>query len=154
MPPRLLPRRPGSLYRASRAENHLPALARDARIAEGTCFYVDRGIADRLLAGNRAFAQAMAARPLAYELHEVPGTHSWEFWDRRLPVFPRVVEARIHPSARGRARRARQRRPPISCKAAAPPRSWPPPRFSRRIGAAIQAGSRSGADAAGIPSIT
>jgi S-formylglutathione hydrolase FrmB len=80
---------------ASRAENDLLALARDARIAEGTYFYVDCGSADRLLAGNRAFAQAMAARPLAYEYHEVPGTHGWEFWDRRLPVFLRLVEERI-----------------------------------------------------------
>ena len=80
---------------ASRAENDLLALARDARVAEGTYFYVDCGSADRLLAGNRAFIQAMSARPLAYEYHEVPGTHSWEFWDRRLPVFLRLVEERI-----------------------------------------------------------
>lgn len=80
---------------ASRAENGLVALARDARVAEGTYFYIDIGTADGLLAGNRAFAQAMAARPLAYEYHEVPGAHTWEFWDRRLPVFLRLVEERI-----------------------------------------------------------
>lgn len=37
----------------------------------------------------------MSARPLAYEYHEVSGTHGWEFWDRRLPVFLRLVEERI-----------------------------------------------------------
>jgi putative tributyrin esterase len=79
----------------SRAENDLVALARDARIEEGTYFYIDSGIADRLLPGNRAFAEAMAARPLAYEYHEVPGAHTWEFWDRRLPVFLKLVEERI-----------------------------------------------------------
>jgi putative tributyrin esterase len=80
---------------ASRAENDLVALARDARIEEGTYFYIDSGIADRLLPANRAFAEAMSARPLAYEYHEVPGAHTWEFWDRRLPVFLKLVEERI-----------------------------------------------------------
>lgn len=80
---------------ASRAENDLVALARDGRIAEGTYFYIDSGIADRLLAANRTFVQAMSARPLAYEYHEVPGAHTWEFWDRRLPVFLKLVEERI-----------------------------------------------------------
>ena len=79
----------------SRAENDLATLARDARIPAGTYFYVDCGSADELLAENRAFIQAMSARPLAYEYHEVPGAHGWEYWDRRLPVFLRLVEERI-----------------------------------------------------------
>ena len=80
---------------ATRAENDLLALARDARIADGTYFYIDTGTADELLSENSQFVAAMAARPLAYEYHEVPGTHGWEFWDRRLPVFLRLVEERI-----------------------------------------------------------
>jgi S-formylglutathione hydrolase FrmB len=79
----------------TRAENDLLALARDARGTEASYFYVDCGTADRLLAGNRTLVQAMAARPLAYEYHEVPGAHTWEFWDRRLPVFLELVEERI-----------------------------------------------------------
>lgn len=79
----------------SRAENDLVALARDARVPAGTYFYVDCGSADALLADNRAFIQAMQARPLAYEYHEVSGAHGWEFWDRRLPVFLGLVEERI-----------------------------------------------------------
>lgn len=85
----------GPVGSSSRAENDLVALARDARIADGSYFYIDSGIADRLLARNRAFVQAMSARPLAYEYHEVPGAHTWEFWDRRLPVFLKLVEERI-----------------------------------------------------------
>lgn len=80
---------------ASRAENDVVALAANARIAEGTYFYLDCGIADRLLPANRSFVQAMSARPLAYEYHEVAGAHTWEFWDRRLPVFLKLVEERI-----------------------------------------------------------
>ncbi len=79
----------------SRAENDLLALAREARVAAGTYFYVDCGSADELLAANRVLVAAMSARPLAYEYHEVPGAHGWEYWDRRLPVFLRLVEERI-----------------------------------------------------------
>lgn len=80
---------------ASRAENDLLALARDARVPADTYFYFDTGSADRVLPSNRELARAMAARPLAYEYHEVPGVHSWEFWNRRLPVFLALVEERI-----------------------------------------------------------
>jgi S-formylglutathione hydrolase FrmB len=85
----------GPAVSSSRAENDLVALARDARIADGSYFYIDTGTADRLLPRNRAFVQVMAARPLAYEYHEVPGAHTWEFWDRRLPEFLKLVEERI-----------------------------------------------------------
>jgi putative tributyrin esterase len=85
----------GPMGSAARAENDLLALVRDARVPAGSYFYIDCGSGDELLAENRAFIQAMSARPLAYEYHEVPGTHGWEFWDRRLPVFLRLVEERI-----------------------------------------------------------
>lgn len=80
---------------AARAENDLLALAGRVPAAGAPYFYIDCGTADELLAGNRAFVEVLAARPLAYEYHEVPGTHSWELWDRRLPVFLRLVEERI-----------------------------------------------------------
>jgi S-formylglutathione hydrolase FrmB len=85
----------GPLGSPSRAENDLIALAGSARVPADSYFYFDCGSADRLLAANREFARAMAARPLAYEYHEVPGVHSWEYWNRRLPVFLRLVEERI-----------------------------------------------------------
>jgi putative tributyrin esterase len=80
---------------AARTENDLVALAGAASVADAPYFYIDIGIADRLVGGNRTLVQAMQARGLAYEYHEVPGAHTWEFWDRRLPVFLRLVEERI-----------------------------------------------------------
>jgi S-formylglutathione hydrolase FrmB len=85
----------GPAESSSRAENDLLALAGEARVPAGTYFYIDCGSADELLDSNRAFVQAMSARPLAYEYHEVPGAHGWEYWDRRLPVFLRLVEEHI-----------------------------------------------------------
>lgn len=79
----------------SRAENDLPALARDARGLDASYFYIDTGSADPVLPSNREFVRAAAERPLAYEYHEVPGAHTWEYWNRRLPVFLALVEERI-----------------------------------------------------------
>lgn len=78
----------------SRSANDLLALARTATVP-ASYFYIDTGSADRVLPSNRAFVDAMSARPIAYEYHEVPGNHSWEFWNRRLPVFLALVEERI-----------------------------------------------------------
>lgn len=80
---------------ASRAENDLTALARDARGLDASYFYIDTGSADPVLSSNREFVRAAAERPLAYEYHEVPGAHTWEYWNRRLPVFLALVEERI-----------------------------------------------------------
>ena len=101
---------------AARAENDLLALARAIPAAAAPYFYFDCGAADRLLPGNRALAEAMAARPLAYEYHEVPGTHGWELWDRRLPVFLELVEERIArlPAAGPGGSRSSGRQPPAA----------------------------------------
>lgn len=83
---------PGS---TGRAENDLLALAGRSSVAGTPYLYVDCGSADPLLASNRAFVEVLGARGLAYEYHEVSGGHGWEYWDRRLPVFLRLVEERI-----------------------------------------------------------
>jgi putative tributyrin esterase len=85
----------GSEGSATQAENDLVALTGAASVAAAPYFYIDSGTADALTPDNRTLVQAMQARGLAYEYHEVPGAHTWEFWDRRLPVFLRLVEERI-----------------------------------------------------------
>jgi len=84
----------GPVGNPSRAANDLLALARAASVS-ASYFYIDTGTADRVLPSNRALVEVMQARPVAYEYHEVPGNHSWEFWNRRLPVFLALVEERI-----------------------------------------------------------
>lgn len=85
----------GAVDNPSRAQNDLLSLARDARVPDALYFYIDSGTADRVLPSNRELVKEMSARPLAYEYHEVPGVHSWEFWNRRLPIFLALVEERI-----------------------------------------------------------
>lgn len=57
--------------------------------------YLDCGTSDRLLGVNRAVAGVLSRRGVAYEYHEVAGGHSWEYWNRRLPVVLDLVRERI-----------------------------------------------------------
>ncbi|HYW05726.1 MAG TPA: hypothetical protein VE913_02150, partial [Longimicrobium sp.] len=79
----------------ARAENDLLALARSARGTDAPYIYFDTGSGDRVMASNRELALAIATGPVAYEYHELPGVHNWEFWNRRLPAFLTLVEERI-----------------------------------------------------------
>ena len=49
-----------------------------------TKFYLDCGSEDWYLDATRALAQEFDLRHLDYELHETPGGHTWEYWDRAL----------------------------------------------------------------------
>jgi S-formylglutathione hydrolase FrmB len=59
--------------------------------------FLQCGSADSLLPANRRFAAALRERNIAYEYHEIPGDHTWEFWDSSLPPLLRVIAGRIVP---------------------------------------------------------
>lgn len=49
--------------------------------------YLVHGIQDGytdFLPGHRRFTDALRAKKLAYEYHEVPGAHNWPFWDEHI----------------------------------------------------------------------
>lgn len=49
--------------------------------------YLVHGIQDGytdFLPGHRRFSDALRAKKLAYEYHEVPGVHNWVFWDTHI----------------------------------------------------------------------
>lgn len=78
----------------TRRANDVFAIA--SRAAPGTApsLYLDCGTGDRLLPSNRHLVEIVQARGLAYEYHETPGTHAWDYWDRRLAVLlPWVMDA-------------------------------------------------------------
>ena len=47
--------------------------------------YLACGLEDRFIAVNREFARDARALGVRAQLHELPGGHSWDFWDRNLP---------------------------------------------------------------------
>jgi enterochelin esterase-like enzyme len=54
-------------------------------------FYIACGAQDSLVAGNRRFAELLAARSIAHEYQEVPGDHSWTVWDPQVQAFMTVL---------------------------------------------------------------
>ncbi len=55
-------------------------------------FYLDCGTEDRLLESNRKFAEALRAAKVPYEYRELPGAHTWDYWDRQVQQLLRVME--------------------------------------------------------------
>ncbi|MCA1652352.1 MAG: hypothetical protein LC753_19520 [Acidobacteria bacterium] len=45
---------------------------------------MDCGTGDSLLESNRELVAVFKKTGLAYEYHELPGAHTWEYWDMRI----------------------------------------------------------------------
>jgi putative tributyrin esterase len=61
-------------------------------------FFLECGSQDSLLSSNRKFVEELSSKNVSYEYHEYPGAHSWEFWDKSLPMILEVIATRIVPS--------------------------------------------------------
>jgi S-formylglutathione hydrolase FrmB len=53
--------------------------------------FIECGSQDSLLASNRKFVEQLSSENVAYEYHEYPGAHTWEFWVQSLPMMLRVI---------------------------------------------------------------
>lgn len=62
-------------------------------------FYLDCGTEDplRLLAPNRALADLLTERKIAHEYRQLPGDHSWPYWDRQVQEILRVAARKLSP---------------------------------------------------------
>lgn len=75
----------------TRRDNDLFALAAAVRPAAAPYLYVDCGTSDSLLESNRELAAVFRKTGLAYEYHELPGAHTWEYWDTRVQQMLSVL---------------------------------------------------------------
>jgi S-formylglutathione hydrolase FrmB len=85
----------------TRPQNDLFTLLNAPRSSAYPYFYLACGTSDSFLATNRAFVQQLSSRNLPYEYHELPGGHTWEFWDRELQPLLHAIDIRLanqHPS--------------------------------------------------------
>jgi putative tributyrin esterase len=86
----------------TRAENDVFRLL-DAR--EDTAYpylYLACGTGDFFLDTNRALVRQLSSRKIAYEYHETPGEHSWDYWDKALGPMLQAIERTV-PEAAPRA---------------------------------------------------
>lgn len=71
----------------TRTANDVLLVAEQLDPARAPAFYLDCGTEDGLIESNRALAAALNKRKIAYEYHEVPGAHTWDYWNRRMEIF-------------------------------------------------------------------
>jgi len=81
----------------SRGQEDIFALLRHADVKALPYLYVDCGAGDQFLQVNRRFVALLNERRAAYEYHELPGEHSWEYWDRQVQSLLAVVRLRARP---------------------------------------------------------
>lgn len=77
----------------TRAENDVLVLLNARHADPYSYFYLACGTDDFFLDSDRAFVQQLSSKKLAYEYHETPGGHTWEYWDRELqPLLGAVMK--------------------------------------------------------------
>ncbi|HEY4011050.1 MAG TPA: alpha/beta hydrolase family protein [Acidobacteriaceae bacterium] len=84
---------PGS---PTRTENNLDTLIAAADPAKTPYLLLDCGTADPLLSSNRHVIEEIWSRGVAYEYHELPGAHTWSFWDNSIPNLLDVLSRKLH----------------------------------------------------------
>jgi S-formylglutathione hydrolase FrmB len=87
----------------TRPQNDIFLLLNTRHQAPYPYFYLACGTADFFLDTNRSLTQQLSSRNLAYEYHETPGGHTWEYWDQALqPLLGAVGDKlRNQPSIAG-----------------------------------------------------
>jgi putative tributyrin esterase len=72
----------------TRRQNDLIVLLASAKSAQLPYIYLDCGTGDNLfLQSNRELVASLQERKAAYEFHEMPGAHQWDFWDAAILRF-------------------------------------------------------------------
>jgi S-formylglutathione hydrolase FrmB len=84
---------PGS---TTRRQNDVDTLIRTVDRTQQPYFFLECGTSDPLLPSNRRVVEELSSRGFAYEYHELPGAHTWPFWDRALPAMLEVLSQQMH----------------------------------------------------------
>lgn len=80
---------------ATRASNDVYALAEKGDPARLPFLYLDCGTEDGLLDSNREFVRLLQSRGIAYEYRELPGAHTWDYWNRQVRALLRVLAEHV-----------------------------------------------------------
>ena len=58
-------------------------------------FYLDCGTEDFLISNSRDFSALLIEKKIAHEFRELPGTHSWPYWDRQVQEVLRLAVRKL-----------------------------------------------------------
>ena len=81
-----------------RAANDLHKLVRDLpseRIASLPFLYLDCGTEDSFITTNREMATIFLERKIRHEFRELPGTHSWAYWDSQVQEVLKIATLKM-----------------------------------------------------------
>ena len=85
---------------ATRSQNDLLKLTREVS-ADGIkslpTIYVDCGTEDPLFPTNRTYADLLVERKIPHEFRQLPGNHSWEYWDQQVRAMLSLAATRLSP---------------------------------------------------------
>lgn len=65
--------------------------------------YLDCGTEDFLITNNRDFSALLIEKKVAHEFRELPGTHSWPYWDRQVQEVLRLAARTLAPARDAKA---------------------------------------------------
>jgi len=90
----------GPVGSETRTTNDLFLIARDlstARVASLPYFYLDCGTEDAAqhFNANRELSQIFLEKKIAHEYRELPGNHSWAYWDQQVQEVLKIAATRI-----------------------------------------------------------
>ncbi len=88
----------GAMSSPTRPANDLYKLFADvppAQFAALPFFYLDCGTEDFLLESNRALAELLLTRKIPHEFRQLPGTHSWPYWDAQVQEVLKLTARRL-----------------------------------------------------------
>jgi S-formylglutathione hydrolase FrmB len=86
----------GTADSATRRENDMDALIASADPAKTPYLFLECGTTDPLLALSRHVVAELSKQKFAYEYHELPGAHTWTFWDHSLPAMLDALSLQLH----------------------------------------------------------
>ena len=86
----------GAMGSAARKQNDVDTLIGTADHTRQPYFFLECGSSDPLLSSNRRVVEELSSRGFAYEYHELPGAHTWSFWDAALPAMLEALSRQMH----------------------------------------------------------
>lgn len=86
----------GAADSTTRRQNDIGTLLGTVDRTQQPYFFLECGASDPLLPSSRHVVERLSSRGFAYEYHELPGAHTWSFWDGALPGMLKVLSNQMH----------------------------------------------------------
>lgn len=91
----------GALGTATRRDNDIYRIVREItpeRVAALPYFYLDCGTEDFLISNSRDFSALLIEKKIPHEFRELPGTHSWPYWDMQVQAILKIAAQKLAPA--------------------------------------------------------